>query len=268
MHYDLMIEDSFEYAKEALIGKWVRWIIFIILGLPFALIQFIFDPDKILDKTTGMINWELVHWDQLAMLIAAGIFFSFFLAGYMVRVYQGTKPAPDFNDWVRLFIDGLKLNIVGFLWILPFLGTLLAMFGIIFFSFGNPEGPVVSPLLTLGIFLLLLIVACIFAVIACLYSYLGSIRFARTGSIREGIRFTEITATIRTMGWFSYILGLILLIVIAFIFGIISMILSVIPYIGWVLVMIINPFIIIIFGRYMMLIYEQGEKLPETIVQQ
>jgi|WetSurMetagenome_2_1015567.scaffolds.fasta_scaffold139440_2 hypothetical protein len=99
MDYGAMLSESFEYAKEALLGKWVRWILFIILGLPFALVKFTIDPNIIVDKATGTFHPELIHWDQLLILIGAGILLGFFIAGYMVRIYRGTKPAPELDNW-------------------------------------------------------------------------------------------------------------------------------------------------------------------------
>src|SRR5512136_880219 len=85
MDIEPILSDSFAYAQEALVGKWTRWAIFILLALPFSLIQFIFDPKKISD---GMkMNWTAVPWGQIAGLVILGILLSFFLSGYMVRIY-------------------------------------------------------------------------------------------------------------------------------------------------------------------------------------
>jgi hypothetical protein len=257
MDYGAMLTDSFEYAKEALLGKWVRWILFIIFGLPFALIQFTFDPEKIVDKATGAFHPELIHWDQLAVLIGVGILFGFFLAGYMVRVYRGIRPAPEFDNWTGLFIEGLKLNIVWFLWLLPFMIVMAGAFALTFAVALSGEKS--SLFATIGTLLVLLLICLVLVIIAILYSYLGVVRFARTGSIREGIRFGEITAMIRKMGWGTYILALIVMMIAGFAFGIITMILSFIPFIGWALVVIVTPFATILFGRYATLVYEQAE---------
>ena len=117
MDIEPLLSDSFAYAQEALVGKWTRWAIFILLALPFALVQFVFDPKKMTDG--AKFNWEAVPWAQVALLVLLGIIFSFFLSGYMVRIYRGTKPAPDFNGWAELFVDGIKLAVVWFLWVLP-----------------------------------------------------------------------------------------------------------------------------------------------------
>lgn len=254
-----MVKDSLGYAKEALIGKWGRWITFIILSLPMALVPFVFDPEALINKTTGDINWAMIPWDQLAVLVLIGTLFGFFLAGYMVRVFRGVKPAPDFNAPAGLFIDGLKLNIVWFLWFLPSLVLLTASLGILFVSLAGGKAPDSSTLLPLAGAMILLLAAGVLGIIASLYSYLGSVRFARTGSIREGIRFSKVTEMIRAMGWLPYIIALLVLWVISTIFGIITMVFSAIPLLGWVIVLIINPIFTLIAARYAALVYDEGE---------
>lgn len=260
MDNEAIIRDSFEYAQEALVGKWTRWAIFIILALPFSLIRFVFDPEKIAD---GMkMNWHAVPWGQIAVLAFLGILFSFFLSGYSVRIYRGVKPAPDFTGWTNLFVDGIRLAVVWFLWVLPFLVVLMAGIAVavgIYIS-----GSMTAPNWTLLLMVIpFLFVAFVFLVIILLLGIIGAIRFARTGSIREGIRVSAILATIRTMGWLSYIIALVIFVFAAVIYGIITAILSVIPYIGWVLVLIIAPFFTIFFARYFTLVYDQGE--PQSV---
>ncbi len=263
MDIEALLLDSFAYAQEALVGKWVRWATFIILALPFSLVQFVFDPKTI--STGTKMNWDAVPWGQVAILFGIGILLSFFLSGYTVRIYRGVKPAPDFTGWACLFVDGIKLAIVWLLWILPLFMVLAAgaavAFGIYF------SAPAAAPNITLLLLvLLLLLVECVLFVIVMLFGILGAVRFARTGSIREGIRFSQILTTIRTMGWLSYILALIVSIVIAVIYAVITSILSFIPYIGWVLVLIVAPFFSILIARYFTLVYDQGEPQPVLTV--
>lgn len=262
-----MVTDSFEYAKEALVGKWGRWMIFILLGLPFALINFVFDPQKIIDKTTKTFHWELVHWDQLAILIVAGLLLMILFAGYEVRIYRGIKPAPEFDNWKKLFIDGLKMSIVMLLWFLPIIAAILAGLGIVFFDTAIAKGSGLVAAVSGIAMILMILLAFVFLIVFFLYAALGSIRFARTGSIREGIRFSKITEVIRTMGWLSYIIALIVLVVLYAAFWIIRACLSIIPFAGWILVMIVHPFFIILTDRYFTLVYEQGEIQQGAVIQ-
>jgi hypothetical protein len=260
MDIGALLQDSIEYAQEALVGKWTRWATFIILALPFSLVQFVFDPKKISAAGTKM-NWDAVPWGQIAVLFGIGLLLSFFLSGYMVRIYRGTKPAPDFTGWTDLFIDGIKLAVVWLLWALP-LFIVLAVGAAVAFGI-YLSAPAAAPNIALLLLVLLLIVVeCVLLVIVMLFGMLGAVRFSRTGSIREGIRFSAILTTIRTMGWLSYILALVVSVVVAVIYAVISGILSLIPYIGWVIVLIIAPFFSILFARYITLVYEQGEPQP------
>jgi hypothetical protein len=265
MQSDVMLKDSFGYAKGALVGKWVRWITFIILILPLALVNFVFDPHTLFNQRSGAVSWELVPWDQVAVLVIIGILLQLFFAGYKVRIYRGINPAPELDNWAGLFIDGLKLTIVWLLWFLPILVALASATGLIVLSFASGVIPQVSFDIAFMIMLLLGLLACIATIITFLYAYLGTVHFARTGSIREGIRFSKVTEMIRTLGWLSYLTALLVLFVIMCMFSIIALLLHGIPFIGWVLVMMISPFVTILYARYITLVYEEGE-IPEAAI--
>ena len=79
MDYGNMVGDSFAYAKEAVVGKWNKWV----------------------------------------MLIIATILLGLPLMGYALKVLRGDKPAPEVEDWGTLFIDGIKYLIVAIIWMLP-----------------------------------------------------------------------------------------------------------------------------------------------------
>jgi hypothetical protein len=257
MDIGALLSDSFTYAQEALVGKWTRWAIFILFALPYSLIQFTFDPKTIITGTE--VNWGAIPWGQIALLAGLGFILSFFISGYTVRIYRGTKPAPDFTGWTDLFVDGVKLAVVWFLWFLPII-IIAAMCAIAFFSFLSTLAAPNIPLLLFG--LLLLLVGFVLFVLVVLFGILGAVRFARTGSIREGIRFSAILTTIRTIGWLSYIILLIGFVIAMFIYAVITGILSAIPFIGWVLVLIVNPIFMIFTARYFALVYDQGEPKP------
>ena len=79
MDYGNMVGDSFAYAKEAVVGKWNKWV----------------------------------------MLIIATILLGLPLMGYALKVLRGDKPAPEVEYWGTLFIDGIKYLIVAIIWMLP-----------------------------------------------------------------------------------------------------------------------------------------------------
>jgi len=74
-----MVGESFAYAKEAVVGKWNKWL----------------------------------------MLVIATILLGLPLMGYALKVLRGEKPAPEITDWGTLFIDGIKYVIIMIIYMIP-----------------------------------------------------------------------------------------------------------------------------------------------------
>jgi hypothetical protein len=253
MDHGAIVTEAIGYAKEALVGKWTRWLIFVICGLPMALLPFVFDPKKLVDGAT--FRWDLVPWTELAILCIVAFLLSFIISGYLARIYRGTAPAPDFDNWGALYIDGIKLAVVGFIWFAPMIVMFAAMFAILF---GMGAGSTGSPLLMTGLLLLIAVIGIVVVIIAILYSMMGIVRCARTRSIREGIRFGAITGTIRAMGWANYLIALIIVFIVAGIFFFILSVLALIPYVGWVIQLVLIPLYSVFSARYLSRVYDHG----------
>ncbi|MDI6866659.1 DUF4013 domain-containing protein [Methanoculleus sp.] len=207
MDYGKMLSDSFSYAKGAVWGKWVRWILLVISTIIFPLIL-----------------------------------------GYMVRIYSGVKPAPDVGNWVRTFIDGLKLIIIGIIYSIPVF--------IVALIFGVPLSVATDPAATAaGIWLLVMIIV---GLLVTLISTMGIIRFARKNSMGQAFAFGAILQHIGKIGWGSYILALIILWVVGLVFGFIAVVLALIPFIGLLILLFLYPVWIIFGARYLTLIYESA----------
>jgi hypothetical protein len=252
-----ILSDSLAYTKEAFVGKWVRWLIFIILGLPIALISILYNKEMMMSGAKP--SFEHFPWVEILVLVVIGILLSFFASGYMVRIYRGTKPAPDFDNWGDLFLDGFRMLIVSFLWMLPVIICVVVVAAIaaaVFISaMGGSSG---GGVLLIVVGLIALLVAIIVAVIVMLFATMGVIRFARTGSIREGIRFSTIREHIGQIGWGKYIIALVVLVVVNFIFMLIVLIPSLIPVVGDVVSLIVSPLIMVFTARYYTLVYDMA----------
>jgi hypothetical protein len=79
MDFGNMLGDSFAYAKDAVVGKWMQWL----------------------------------------LLVIATILLCLPLLGYSLKVYRGEKPAPEVNDWGTLFVDGIKFIIISIIYFIP-----------------------------------------------------------------------------------------------------------------------------------------------------
>jgi len=89
MDYGSMVSESFEYAKEAVAGKWNKWL----------------------------------------MLVIATILLGLPLMGYAMKVLRGEKPAPEVDDWGTLFIDGIKYLIVTLIYAIPLILVWIVVIG-------------------------------------------------------------------------------------------------------------------------------------------
>jgi hypothetical protein len=214
------IDGAYFYAKNGILGKWQKWILLIISCIIFPLFM-----------------------------------------GYMMRIYRGTNPAPELNEWGSMFIDGIKLWIVEIIYALPviFLDfVLLGSASVAFISTlkNSASGLYIDPNammgLLLGIFFGSLIIV-IVAVIIGLVTATAFIRFARTGSFSEAFNFTEIFSHIGKIGWMTYIVALLMLVIMI---GIVMVVSLVIPYIGFFVFLILLPFVGVFTARYLSLLYD------------
>lgn len=240
MSFETVLNDAFSYAKEGVWEKWGRWFLLIISLIIFPLIL-----------------------------------------GYMVRIYRGETPAPELKNWWAMFVDGLKLFVVCLIYALPIILLMIAAFL-----------PVVSAVITsggvttdftamseaqseqwitahpeilsaVGLMVVLLLVTFIVAIVITIFSFIGSVRFARTGKIGEGFNFSEILGQIRRIGWFTYIAALIIMAVIGLVFWIVLRLFTLIPVAGeylYILVLLVfYPPFVLFASRYAAKIYELGE---------
>jgi len=171
----------------------------------------------------------------------------------MVRIYSGVKPAPELEGWVGLFIDGLKLFIIGFIYAIP-LYIVMAIFFIPAIMAVNGGDPMLA-LGSLGIGLLVML---IIGILIMLISTIGMIRFAKKDSMGQAFAFGAILEHIGKIGWGSYIIAIIVLWIAGIVFGIIAGILGMIPFLGFIITLFLYPVWMIFAARYMTLIYESA----------
>jgi MFS family permease len=236
MEYGKMLGDSVEYAREAVWGKWTRWILLIVATIIFPL-----------------------------------------LLGYVMEIYRGTKPAPELEHWGKLFIDGLKLIVAWLIYMIPVIVVVLLFGGWAVFSAiqqvtmsGNPDYFTSNPELIMPLiatFLVGLFIALVLALIIGIIATIGSIRMARKERFGEAFNFSGIFETIRTIGWGRYILALIVLFIVMMVFWFILAIIMAIPYIGWLIYLVLIPLLSIFQARYLAMVYNEGEELKAEVIE-
>lgn len=267
LEFGKVIGDSFTYAKEGLVGHWVKWIVLIILGL-LPVIPLVFGI--VFAIVTGLAAPEMLI-PIIGIMIILAIILTLPLFGYVVRIYRGETPAPEVNNWGSLFADGLKLLVILFIYAIPVLILAFALLASVIVTMipylpqlMDTSQSMIIPdtmmgLIGAAIFGVMIII--LVALIIWLIEATAVVRFARTNSIGEAFNFGAIFARIGKIGVGSYIVALIIQ---AIIVGIIMFILRIIPYnIGSFLMLIVAPIILLFQGRYLCLLYDSaGEEAP------
>nr|WP_281034223.1 DUF4013 domain-containing protein [Methanoplanus limicola] len=182
--------------------------------------------------------------------------------GYIFRIYSGEKPAPEINQWGKLFVDGWKINIVMILYAIPaiIIALIFGVFAFIPALFGPVATGQTPNVMAFAGVLFGLAITFVVILVLFLFAYMGVVRLGKTGKIGEAFNFHAINETIsKGVGWLGYIGYYILLWLIAIIFIVILMILAIIPLIGWLLMFVITPLWAVFMARYMVNIYEAGE---------
>lgn len=172
-----MLGDSFEYTKEGLVGKWVRWILLAVLSI------------------IPIVNW--------------------IVNGYLLEILRGARAAPELDDYGRLFVDGLKLFVVALIYAIPLIIVYAILFGATFMMMGSGSDAVAAA--GVGTLLIGMLIIFVLAIVIALFELIGVVRFARTDSIGEAFNFSAIIAHIGRIGWGPYIVALIVLMIAIFV---------------------------------------------------
>jgi hypothetical protein len=190
-------------------------------------------------------------WSKWILLVISCIIFPLIL-GYMMRIFKGTKPSPELEQWGDLFIDGIKLFVVGLIYAIPIIIIELLLLGSTYLMYISNPAAIMS---ALGSIVAGLVVLLIVAIIIELFVATAYVRFARTNTFGEAFNFGAIMAHIGKIGWLAYFIALLIMVIIV---GVISIILMLIPYIGIVLLVIVLPILVMFEARYLCQLYDSA----------
>lgn len=214
------------------------------------------------------VTTDLKRWITLIVLFIIQ-FFSLslipLLTGYVARIFRSPDNAPKTNDWINLFIDGWKLNLIFIMYAIPAI-IILVFFGVLsIISFdaamaflqGKSTILITTLLDIIGIFGIA--IAGILFIFLTLAMFMAMVRAMRKESLSEALNITVIAKDIGSKtGWLNYLILWIVLWILSLIFAFIcyGFLLIPIPFVGLVPVFIITPIWAVFFARYITLIYD------------
>jgi hypothetical protein len=201
--------------------------------------------------------WE--RWVRWFQLFLAYIIFPVFM-GYTVRIYRGDDPAPEVRDWIALFIDGVKVFVIGLAYMIPVLVLLAAaiILSLPFFAEIFTDFSLQSFLALIAVAGTELLVILIVWLVLMLASTIGVVRFAHTGRMGEAFRAKAILDDIRAIGWGNYLMALTILWILSMIFHAGVVLVQSVPLAGWLVGLFLMPAWGIYSVRFIAAMYERG----------
>jgi hypothetical protein len=250
MDISTICTDSLVFTRETLIGKPSRWLIMILLCLPWMVVSLL--SKLLIGSDIQKIRWESIPYGPIIALIIAGMICELFLIGYNLRILRGGRTPPEFNNWVLLAVDAIKMMVLSIIWALPVVIIILTI-AFILGDGGLSGGGLI-------LFLLMLLIAVVYVAILIVILPISIIRFARNGSIGEGLTLYAIQETIDRIGWGKYIVALVILVAILTVYSFVSFSLQLIPIAGDILSYVFLVSVMNVFAyRYLSNLYDCGQ---------
>ena len=172
--------------------------------------------------------------------------FGILWTGFILRVYRGGE--LKLGSWGRMFLDGLLATIISLLYCIPYVIICILL------AFGPMTNPTYA--------LIALIVEFIVILITSMVLLMGLIRFAKEQRFGAAFQIKELFSIIGTIGWLRYLANII---VIGIIMLVISVILLLILGIGWVLLLVLVPFLSIWEAKFFANLYESALPAPAAV---
>ena len=239
----------------------------------------------LMSLTTVLPSYGVKNSTLTIILSLVTLIISFIVLGYSVDVIkggtEGEKTLPDF-DFVKQFVMGIKALILDIIYfIIPAVivlivasatGLFTSFTKIIYVSIDAMSTNNTSnltaimaavPKSTMSTFsnalTVTLIIGIILFILFSLMSFTGMVRFAKSGSGIEGLRFKEILKDMSKIGFVKIIVTLIVIYIIALALSFVIGIIGLIPYIGVFIGIFVGvPFIILFLYRAIGLLYAQA----------
>ena len=173
---------------------------------------------------------------------------------------------PEFNSWIEMFIDGIKVSIVVIVYLLPAI-LIIAFAGLsVFHTIGilgsNPSAINFNIILSILSATILIFIAFLYVLIILPINYVAIAYMASNNSkLGAAFRFHEIIGKIGRIGWGNLIIWYLVIgtiyIIITVMGGIITSIFSILNHIVGIVLssLIVTPYLYMYINRSIALVY-------------
>jgi hypothetical protein len=230
---------------------------------------------ELTDNIVASINFAGLLFKDLGTLIMLSILWpipllNLIATGYVYQVIQESPESeflPPFRDYGRLWINGLKLAVTTFLYMLiPSLIITIVSANFILKAVEFSEGWVGDEVLgiteflmrNLLVFIPLLIGSLLLIFAISIFLWMALVHSVKTGSLLKAFSIGELVQTIGQVGWGKYLIWLFVMFILGAIFGTIGRT----PFVGWLLLLILHPPFYVFMARSASQIYSEG-RIPD-----
>lgn len=224
------------------------------------------------DIISDSIKYPSAAWTKVVILGVILIIpiVNFIGLGYLFRIikatFAGIDELPDFDEVGELFIDGIKIFIVGLIYAIPVF-IIAAIIGALI-SFGNQSALSTGDFTGFQFFTIITgyTIYFIVAIIIGLVEYMAIANMALyEGELGAAFKFSEVLNRISMIGWGKYIGWYIIMVLLALVAGAIS-VLTMIIIIGFILApIIIFPYFSMFGARSLALLFASSEDNTEPM---
>jgi hypothetical protein len=224
------------------------------------------------DIISDSIKYPSAAWTKVVILGVILIIpiVNFIGLGYLFRIikatFAGIDELPDFDEVGELFIDGIKIFIVGLIYAIPVF-IIAAIIGALI-SFGNQSALSTGDFTGFQFFTIITgyTIYFIVAIIIGLVEYMAIANIALyEGELGAAFKFSEVLNRISMIGWGKYIGWYIIMVLLALVAGAIS-VLTMIIIIGFILApIIIFPYFSMFGARSLALLFASSEDNTEPM---
>lgn len=233
MEHAEIITNAYNFTKNAFfsIAQFPRWLVlfFYIIGpvivgfiLATIVLQLIVLPilvTLLVGPDFGFTQEVLSGLLQfLALLIGIScIFFVPLMQGYCYRLFRSDDTMPDTGNLWVLFFNGWRINITVLIYAIPLM--LISIIYMLVFMYLFPDTGMYSTadvldmegMMYVGTVFSYAAIQFVTTLVVLLFAFIGVTHLCRTGSIREAVSLRTITGIISRIGWYDYILSLVVM---------------------------------------------------------
>ena len=218
--------------------------------------------------TSNALKYPLTDFKKVLILgiltiLSSLIIPGFLVLGYIFKIIKSTmkdsSELPNFNQWTSMFIDGLKVFVLFFIYsIIPCILILIGIWGAILPMLTVPgAGSLLNSPLSLNMLGSITSIGLILLVVSSFIIPVALANMVYQGKLAAAFRLKEIIGKIKEIGVVDYLIWYVIMFIVI---GVVSYISSflVFPFIiGIVIIsLIILPYLIIFFARSAALVFK------------